>query len=266
MTIKKQAKPTEALLSFEVFYNGELFQTVEFSSLRKCNNWREKNLETPFLYVIKTPNCNRESCIELSKRYFSTKHRVYPDLFERPEWDVVTEAELQQLAETRIVRETRERTGVPLSVQVGGGKYDVTIVHFDKPMRERVEIIKGDLSREEAYEFIRHYGTDVVKNVATPTKKEMKPVIEMNQTERHQLILSTLLDTIKPEKTGWREIIKTFEELKLINPDGWLEVRDVLQYALDQGRIARPKFVPHADDEYYFAVTPAYSAITEAEE
>ena len=72
MTIKKQAKPTEALLSFEVFYNGELFQTVEFSSLRKCNNWREKNLETPFLYVIKTPNCNRESCIELSKRYFST--------------------------------------------------------------------------------------------------------------------------------------------------------------------------------------------------
>lgn len=44
MTLKKQAKPTEALQSFEVFYNGELFQTVEFSSLRKCNNWREKNL------------------------------------------------------------------------------------------------------------------------------------------------------------------------------------------------------------------------------
>lgn len=70
MTLKKQAMPTEALLTFEVFYNGELFQTVEFSSLRKCNNWREKNLETPFLYVIKTPDCNRESCIELSKRYF----------------------------------------------------------------------------------------------------------------------------------------------------------------------------------------------------
>lgn len=55
----------------------------------------------------------------------------------------MTEAELQQLAETRSVRETRESTGVPLSVQVGGGKYDVTIVHFYKPMRDRVEIIKG---------------------------------------------------------------------------------------------------------------------------
>lgn len=266
MTLKKQAKPAKALLTFEVFYNGELVQTVEFSSLRKCNNWREKNLKTPFLYVIKTPDCNRESCIELSKRYFLTKHRVYPDLFERPEWDVVTQAELQQLAETRIVRETRERTGVPLSVQVDGGKYDVTIVHFDKPMRDRVEIIKGDLSREEAYEFIRHYGTDVVTKVATPTEEEMRPVIKMNQTERQQLILSTLLDTIKPEKTGWREIIKAIEALNLIKPDGWLEVRDVLQYALDQGRIARPKFDPHADDEYYFAVTPAHSANTEAEE
>ena len=266
MTIKKQAKPTEALLSFEVFYNGELFQTVEFSSLRKCNNWRVKNLETPFLYVIKTPNCNRESCIELSKRYFSTKHRVYPDLFERPEWDVVTEAELQQLAETRIVRETRERTGVPLSVQVGGGKYDVTIVHFDKPMRDRVEIIKGDLSREEAYEFIRNYGTDAVTEGMTPAEEEVTSMTTMNQDDRQHLILSTLLNTIKPEKTGWREIIKAIEALHMIKPDGWMEVRDVLQYALDQGRIARPKFDPHADDEYYFAVTPATPATPKAEE
>ena len=134
--------------------------------------------------MIKTPDCNRESCIELSKRYFLTKHSVYPDLFEHPEWDVVTEAQLQQLAETRIVRETRERTGVPLSVQVGGGKYDVTIVHFDKPMRDRVEIIKGDLSREEAYEFIRHYGTDVVTKVVTQTEDESRPVTKMKQTER----------------------------------------------------------------------------------
>ncbi|MBV4483264.1 hypothetical protein [Pseudomonas khavaziana] len=255
MTIKKQAKPTEAFLSFEVFYNGELFQTVEFSSLRKCNNWREKSLETPFLYVIKTPNCNRESCIELSKRYFATKHRVYPDLFERPEWDAVTEAELQQLADTRIVRETRERTGVPLSVQVGNGKYDVTIVHFEKPMRDRVEIIKGGLSREEAYEFIRNYDTDGATKEVTPAEEEM-----MNQDNRQQLILTTLLNTIKPEKTGWREIIKAIEALHVIKPDGWIEVRDVLQYALDQGRIARPKFDPHADDEYYFAVTPATPA------
>jgi hypothetical protein len=260
MTIKKQAKPAEALLSFEVFYNGELFQTVEFSSLRKCNNWREKNLETPFLYVIKTPNCNRESCIELSKRYFSTKHRVYPDLFERPVWDVVTEAELQQLAETRIVREARERTGVPLSVQVGGGKYDVTIVHFDKPMRDRVEIIKGDLSREEAYEFIRSYGADAITKKVTTVEKEVKSMTTMNQVERHQLILTTLLNTIKPEKTGWREIIKAIEALNMVKPDGWLEVRDVLQYALDQGLIARPKFDPHADDEYYFAITPVTAA------
>ena len=255
MTTKKPTKPSEKLLSFEVFYNGELFQTVEFSSLRKCNNWRVKNLETPFLYVIKTPNCNRESCIELSKRYFSTKHRVYPDLFERPEWDVVTEAELQQLAETRIVRENRERTGVPLSVQVGGGKYDVTIVHFDKPMRDRVEIIKGDLSREEAYEFIRNYGTDAVTEGMTPAEEEVTSMTTMNQDDRQHLILSTLLNTIKPEKTGWREIIKAIEALHLIKPDGWMEVRDVLQYALDQGLIARPKFDPHADDEYYFAVT-----------
>ena len=256
MTIKKQAKPTETLLTFEVFFNGELFQTVEFSSLRKCNNWRENSLETPLLYVIKTPDCNRESCIELSKRCFSTKHRVYPDLFERPEWDVVTEAELQQLAETRIVREARERTGVPLSVQVGSGKYDVTIVHFDKPMRDRVEIIKGHLSREEAYEFIRHYGTDVVTKVGTPTEEEMRPVTKMDQTERQQLILNTLLDTIKPEKTGWRQIIKAIEALNVVKPDGWLEVREMLQYALDQGRVDRPEFDPHADDEYYFAVTP----------
>ena len=178
----------------------------------------------------------------------------------------MTEAELQQLAETRIVRETRERTGVPLSVQVGGGKYDVTIVHFDKPMRDRVEIIKGDLSREEAYEFIRHYGIDVVTTVMTPTEDEMRPVTKMNQTERQQLILNTLLDTIKPEKTGWREIIKAIEALNVIKPDGWLEVRDVLQYALDQGRIARPKFDPYANDEYYFAVTPSNPANTEAEE
>lgn len=32
MTLKKQAMPTEALLTFEVFYNGELFQTVSFNS------------------------------------------------------------------------------------------------------------------------------------------------------------------------------------------------------------------------------------------
>ncbi len=85
MTLQKQATSTQAMLTFEVFYNGELFQTVEFSSLRKCNNWAQKNLETPFLYVIRTPDCNRESSIELSKRYFSTRHRVYPDLFERPD-------------------------------------------------------------------------------------------------------------------------------------------------------------------------------------
>lgn len=267
MTTKKQAKPTEALLSFEVFYNGELFQTVEFSSLRKCNNWAQKNLETPFLYVIKTPNCNRESCIELSKRYFSTKHRVYPDLFERPEWDVVTEAELQQLAESRIVRENRERTGVPLSVQVGGGRYDVTIVHFDKPMRDRVEIIKGDLSREEAYEFIRNYGnTDVVNKEMTPAEEEVTSMTTINEAERQHLILSTLLNTIKPEKTGWREIIKAIEALHLINPDGWMEVRDVLQDALDQGLIARPKFDPHADDEYYFAVTAVTPSTPKSED
>lgn len=75
---------------------------------------------------------------------------------------------------------------------------------------------------------------------------------------RHQSEPSSgLLDTIKPENTGWREIIKAIEALNVVKPDGWLEVRDVLQYALDQGRIARPKFDPHADDEYYFAVTPA---------
>jgi len=263
MTIEKQAKPTEALLTFEVFYNGELFKTVEFSSLRKCNNWCKKNLETPFLYVVKTPNCDRENCIELSKRFFLTKHRVYPDLFERPDWDVVTEAELQQLAETRIVRETRERTGVTLSVQVEGGKFDVTIVHFDKPMRDRVEIIKGDLSREEAYEFIRNYGTDAVTKEVKPAEEEVKSMTTMNQADRQQLILTTLLNTIKPEKTGWREIIKAIEALHVIKPDGWLEVRDVLQYALDQGRIARPKFDPHADDEYYFAVTPAPPKVEE---
>ncbi|QLG91189.1 hypothetical protein HZF02_04125 [Pseudomonas yamanorum] len=257
MTIKKKTKPAETPLSFEIFYNGELFQTIEFSSFRKCNNWREKNLETPFLYVIKTPSCNRENCIELSKRYFAAKHRVYPDLFERPEWDVVTDAEIQMLAEQRTVLEARERTGVNISVQVGGGKYDVTIVHYDKPMRDRVEIIKGGLSSEEAYKFIRNYGTDAITNAVIPTEEEVKTVAQMNQAKRQQLILTTLLDVIKPQNTGWREIIKTIEELHVIKPDGWLEVRDVLQYALDQGFIARPKFDPHADDEYYFAVTPA---------
>jgi hypothetical protein len=39
------------------------------------------------------------------------------------------------------VRKTRERAGVPLSVQVDDGKYDVTIFHFDKPMHDRIEII-----------------------------------------------------------------------------------------------------------------------------
>ena len=178
----------------------------------------------------------------------------------------MTEAELQQLAETRIVRETRERTGVPLSVQVGGGKYDVTIVHFDKPMCDRVEIIKGNLSREEAYEFIRSYGNDAVTKVVTPTEEEVRPVTKMNQAERQQLILSTLLDTIKPENTGWREIVKAIEALHVVKPGGWLEVRDVLQYALDQGRIARPKFDPHADDEYYFAITSVTPATPKAEE
>ena len=105
---------------------------------------------------------------------------MYPDLFEHPEWDIVTEAKPQQLAENRIVQETRERTGVPLSFQVGGGKYDVTIVHFDMPMRDRVEITKGDLSREEAYELIRHYGTDVVTKVVTPIEDEIRPVTKMN--------------------------------------------------------------------------------------
>jgi hypothetical protein len=259
MTIKKPTKPAETLLTFEVFYNGELFQTVEFSSFVKCDNWRTKNLETPFLYVIKTPDCNREHCIGLSKRYFKNKHRVYPNLFERPEWDVVTEAELQERGEIRTVLEARERTGVMLSVQVGGGKYDVTVVHYSKSGYGRVEIIKGDLSRKEAYEFIRNNGNDAATE-ATPEENEVKPVTKMNQADRQQLILTTLLDTIKPENTGWREIIKAIEALNVVNPDGWLEVRDVLQYALDQGHISRPKFDPHADDEYYFASIPATPA------
>ena len=79
----------------------------------------------------------------------------------------------------------------------------------------------------------------------------------MNQTARQQLILDTLLDVIKPQNTGWREIVKSIEELSMIKPGDWLEVRDVLQYALDQGHIARPEFDPHADDEYYFAITHA---------
>ena len=138
-----------------------------------------------------------------------------------------------------------------------------TIVHFDKPMRDRVEIIKGDLSREEAYEFIRNYGTDAVTKEVTPVGEEVKSVTTMHQVDRQQLILTTLLNTIKPEKTGWREIIKAIEALNMVKPDGWLEVRDVLQYALDQGLIARPKFDPHADDEYYFAITPVTPATPE---
>ena len=89
---------------------------------------------------------------------------------------------------------------------------------------------------------------------------------KMNQAERQQLILSTLLDTIKPENTGWREIVKAIEALHVVKPGGWLEVRDVLQYALDQGRIARPKFDPHADDEYYVAITSVTPATPKAEE
>ncbi len=178
----------------------------------------------------------------------------------------MTDAELRQLAETRIVREARERTGIPLSVQVGGGRYDVTIVHFDQPMRDRVEIIEGGLSREEAYEFIRNYGTDAETNSVTPTGEEARPVTKIDQAERQQLILTTLLKTIKPEKTGWREIVKAIEALHVVNPDGWLEVRDVLQYALEQGHIARTKFDPHADDEYYFAITSVPHATSEIDE
>lgn len=254
MSVKKTVKPAATLLDFEIFYNGELFQTVKFSSFRKCNNWREKNLETPFLYVIKTPNCNRENCIEMSKRYFTTKHRVYPDILERPEWDVVTDAEVQMRVEQNIVLEARERTGVNISVQVGGGKYDVTVVHYDKPMRDRVEIIKSDMSREEAYEFIRDYRVDASASVMKSTD-EVEPLTEMNQDERQQLVLNTLLTVIKPKNTGWREVSKVIEDLNIIEPDGWLEVRDIIQYLLDQGRIARPEFDPHADDEYYFATT-----------
>ncbi|PHN38258.1 hypothetical protein [Pseudomonas sp. ICMP 564] len=265
MSIKKTVRPAETLLDFEIFYNGELYQTVKFSSFRKCSNWREKNLETPFLYVIKTPNCNRENCIEISKRYFATKHRVYPDLFERPEWDIVTDEEVQMRAEQRTVLEARERTGVNISVQVSGGKYDVTVVHYDKPMRDRVEIIKGDMSREEAYKFIHEYGIDASSNAMASTN-EVSPSSNMNQVERQQLVLSTLLDVIKPQNTGWREISEAIENLKLIKPDGWLEVRDVLQYLLDQGRIARPEFDPHADDEYFFAIPRSHTANTEGYE
>lgn len=169
------------------------------------------------------------------------------------------------LAEQRTVLEARERTGVNISVQVGGGKYDVTVVHYGKPMRDRVEIIKGGLSSEEAYRFIRNYGTDTITNPVPPTEEEVKTVAQMNQAERQQLILTTLLDVIKQQNTGWREIIKAIEELHLIQPDGWLEVRDVLQYALDQGSIARAEFDPYADDEYYFAVTPASPATPKAD-
>lgn len=153
----KAAKQAAETIAFEVFHNGQLFQTVHFSSLRKCNNWREKALETPFLYVVCTPDCNRDNCIEMSKRNFEAKHRVYPELFQRPEWDVVTAEELAMRAEQQIIMDARDRTGVQLSIQVGGGKYDVTVVHFDKPLRDRVEIIKGDLTREQAYDFVSKY-------------------------------------------------------------------------------------------------------------
>lgn len=59
---------------------------------------------------------------------------------------------------------------------------------------------------------------------------------KMNQAERQQLILNTLLATIKPENTGWREIVKAIEALNVVKPGGWLEVSDLLQYPLDQGR------------------------------
>lgn len=265
MSIKKTVRPAEKLLDFEIFHNGKLFRTVKFSSFRKCNNWREKNLETPFLYVIRTPSCNRENCIEISKRYFETKHRVYPDLFERPEWDVITDAEVQLRAEQRIILEARERTGMNISVQVGGGKYDVTVVHYDKPMHDRVEIINGDLSREEAYKFIHDYCLDPSTEILASTE-EVTPLTKMTQAERQQLILSVLLDVIKPQNTGWREISKALEDQNVIEPDGWLEVRQVLQYLLDQGRIARPEFDPHADDEYYFANTIDHLASTEGYE
>lgn len=48
---------------------------------------------------------------------------MYPNLFERPEWDVITDAETQMRVEQRTVHEAHEGTGVNFSVQVGGGKF-----------------------------------------------------------------------------------------------------------------------------------------------
>lgn len=158
MTTKtKTSKPAAKMITFEVFYNGEVVRNVEFASLRTCNNWVRKTFENPALYVVKTPDCGRDNVIRISKNYFNAKHRIYPDVFPRPEWDVVTPEEIRERAEQAIIRAAKERTGQNVSIQVGGGKYDVTLVHFDKPMRDRVEIIKGDLTREQAYDFVSKY-------------------------------------------------------------------------------------------------------------
>lgn len=63
-------------------------------------------------------------------------------------------------------------------------------------------------------------------------------------TDRENLIANALLAAIKPEPTDWLDIRVAFAEKVKVKSNGWLEVRGLLQWLINNAYVARVPFDP----------------------
>ena len=61
-------------------------------------------------------------------------------------------------------------------------------------------------------------------------------------TDRENLILNTMLATITTAPTDWLDISKAVGEQVKIRSNGWMAVRNLLQWLMDSGYVARGPF------------------------
>jgi len=69
-------------------------------------------------------------------------------------------------------------------------------------------------------------------------------------TQRQLTITSALLDAIKTEPTDYQLAMDAVRQLGLIKDGGWMEVRNLLQVLMDEGKVARGPFDPRGPETY----------------
>lgn len=70
------------------------------------------------------------------------------------------------------------------------------------------------------------------------------------RTQRELTITNTLLEAIKTEPTDFQLAAAAVKELGLIKDGGWMEVRNLLQALMNEGKVARGPFDPHGPETY----------------